>query len=409
MEPNGSRLERYAELAVRVGANVAPGQIVDLVGQVEHAPLIRELARASYRAGARFVDYFYTDLHVRKQMIRSAADDVLTSTPPWLLSRARHMSDAHAAAIAVTGDPDPELLSDLPGERVGKARMRDLNEEYLRQSNERLVNWSIVAYPNEGWAKTVFGEPDVERLWRAVETAVRLDEPDPVAAWREHIDRLAARARALNERGFDAIRYRGPGTDLTVGLLPDSYWGGADFETAWGRRHVPNMPTEEVFTTPDYRRVEGTVRSTYPLALAGTIVRDLDVRFESGRAVEVNASQGADVIRAQIATDEGAAQVGEIALVDGESRVGKTGLTFFDTLFDENATCHIALGDGIVSGVRGAEQLSPEERVARGINRSAVHTDFMIGGPSLEVDGLTPAGDSVPILRNDVWVLAERD
>jgi aminopeptidase len=402
---DASRLERYADLAVRVGANVQHDQFVDVLAQVEHAPLAREVVRAAYRAGAHHVDVLYADRHVRKEMILAADDDVLTMTPPWLLSRAKHMSDQRAAAIAIVGDPDPRLLADLPGDRVGKTRMVALSEEYLRQSNERLVNWTIVAFPNAGWATTVFGEPDVERLWDAVAGAVRLDEPDPVVAWREHIDRLARRAHALNEHSFDAIRYRGSGTDLTVGLLPESHWDAAEAETAWGCKHVPNMPTEEVFTTPDFRRTEGTVRSTYPLALGGTIVRDLEIRFEGGRAVEVNAAEGADVMRAQIATDEGAARVGEIALVDGDSRVGRTGITFFDTLFDENATCHIALGDGIVSGVRGAVDLSPEEREARGVNRSVVHTDFMIGGPELEVDGVVRDGREVPILRREQWVL----
>ena len=398
-------LERYADLAVRVGANVQEGQIVDVFAQVEHAPLAREVARAAYAAGARHVDVLYGDQHVRKEMIRAAADHVLTESPPWLLSRARHMSDERAAVVAITGDPDPTLLSDLPGERVGKARMLRLNEEYLRQTNERLVNWTVVSFPTPGWARTIFGEPDVDRLWEAVAHAVRLDEEDPLAAWREHLDRLVRRAQALNEHEFDAIRYRGPGTDLTVGLLPESVWDGAESETAWGCTHVPNMPTEEVFTTPDFRRTEGTVRSTYPLALGGTIVRDLELRFEGGRAVDVDASEGADVMRAQVATDDGAARVGEVALVDGDSRVGRSGITFFDTLFDENATCHIALGDGIVSGVRDVGDLTPDEREARGVNRSVVHTDFMIGGPELDVDGVTSDGREVPILRREQWVL----
>jgi aminopeptidase len=315
------------------------------------------------------------------------------------------MGKEHAAAIVVTGDPEPELLADLDGERVGRARMKELAEENLRQTNERLINWTIVSYPNEGWAKTIFGEADVEELWKQVAFAVRLDEPDPVAAWREHMDRLLERAARLNDIGIDAVRFRGPGTDLTVGLLPESTWCAARFETSWGRQHIPNMPTEEVYTTPDCRRTQGVVRSTRPLAVLGTIVRDLELRFEDGRAVEVNASAGADVIRAQIETDERAPYLGELALVDGESRVGQTGLTFFDTLFDENASCHIAYGDAILSAVRGADSLAPDERPAHGINHSAIHTDFMIGGPGVEVDGLTRDGDEVPILRHDKWVL----
>ena len=400
------RLERYAELAVRVGSNVAPGQTLNVGCSIEHAPLARAIARAAYAAGAAYVDVVYADQHVRRELIRHADDETLTWTPPWLLERTRTLADGHGAMILITGDPDPELLSDLDGARVGKARMTALAEENLRLLNERLVNWSIIAYPNEGWARTVFGEPDVERLWDALSKAVRLDEPDPVAAWHEHMDRLVARAAALNARRFDAVHFSGPGTDLTVGLLPESIWKAASFETSWGRRHIPNMPTEEVYTTPDYRRTEGVVRSTKPLGLAGTIVRDLEVRFEAGKVVDVSASSGAEAVRAQLAADEQAPFLGELALVDGTSRVGQTGLVFFDTLFDENATCHIAYGAAVVQNAEGAEEWTIEERLARGVNHATIHTDFMIGGPEVDVDGLAADGSVTPLMRGDVWQLA---
>ena len=399
------RLERYAELAVRVGSNVAPGQTLNVWCTVEHAPLARAIARAAYAAGARYVDVLYVDQHVRREMIEHAEEEILTWTPPWLLERGKALGDGHGAMILITGDPDPELLSDLDGARVGKARMVALSEENLRQLNERLVNWSIVAYPNEGWARTVFGEPDVERLWDALSKTVRLDEADPVAAWNEHMDRLVARAAALNVRRFDAIHFGGPGTDLTVGLLPNSIWKAAAFETSWGRRHIPNMPTEEVYTTPDYRRTEGVVRSTKPLALFGTIVRDLEMRFEAGRIIEVNATSGAEAVRGQLESDEQASFLGEVALVDGTSRVGQTGLVFFETLFDENATCHIAYGAAIVQNAEGAEGWSTEERLARGVNHASIHTDFMIGGPEVDVDGLDADGTVTPLIRGDAWQL----
>jgi aminopeptidase len=251
----------------------------------------------------------------------------------------------------------------------------------------------------------MFGEPDLDRLWDAVAAAVRLDEPDPVGAWRAHQEKLRTRCRQLDQGKFDAIRFTGPGTDLTVGLHPAAHWHGGGTETQSGVAHIANMPTEEVFTCPDWRRTEGVVRSTRPLALGGTVVRDLELRFENGEAVDVKASAGADAIRGQLAVDEFAKRLGEVALVDGESAVGRTGLTFYDTLFDENATCHIAYGAAVSFVVDGLDGLDADEMREQGVNVSAVHTDFMIGGPQVAVDGITAGGDAVPILRDDVWQL----
>jgi aminopeptidase len=393
------RVDRYAELAVRVGANVQPGQLVDVTARVEHAPVVRAVARAAYRAGARFVDVYYTDQHVRRALIEGAPDDVLAWTPPWLLRRARTTGDERAAVIALTGDAEPELLADLPGERVGRARMKEYAEENARQINEQLNNWTVIGVPNDGWATQMFGEPDLERLWELVEYTVRLDEPDPVAAWKEHVARIGRRATALNALRLDAVRFRGPGTDLTVGLLPESRWQGCESKTSEGVPYVANMPTEEVFTTPDRFRTQGHVRSTRPLALNGRVVRGLEVRFEDGRIADVRADEGEDVVRGQLATDETAPYLGEIALVDGTSRIGQLGLTFFETLFDENATCHIAYGSAYAEAVEG--------EAGDAVNVSTVHTDFMVGGPEIDVDGVTPDGTEIPLLRRDVWQLPE--
>jgi aminopeptidase len=403
VSPSDQRLDAYARLAVQVGLNLQPGQTLGINALIEHAPLARAITREAYAAGARYVDVLYSDQHVRRAHIEGAADGELGYSPPWLVERLTVLGDLGGALCAISGNPEPELFSDLDGERVGKARMREVAEASLKLSDGR-CNWTIVAYPTEGWAQTVFGEPDVERLWAAVASAVRLDEDDPVAAWREHIARLDQRAAALNERRFDHLRYRGPGTDLTIGLHPDSEWQSA-LDESQGIKHVANMPTEEVFTTPDARRTEGTVRSTLPLQIQGNIVRGLEIRFAGGRAVEIRAESGEDVMRTHAATDEGAARLGEVALVDGHSRVGQTGLVFYDTLFDENASSHIALGASIVQAVPGAADLSPEERAERGVNHSSIHTDFMIGSDELEVDGVTKDGTAVPILRNGDWQL----
>jgi aminopeptidase len=398
------RIDAYADLIVRIGANVQPGQTFFVNALPEHVELARALARSGYRAGASYVDVRYSDPHVTRTRIELAPEDTLTHSPEWLVQRADAYDGAAIASIA--GEAEPELLADLDQGRVGRTRPIAVIEHALKVQNERGVNWTIAAYPNEGWAEQVFGEPDVERLWEAIAVTVRLDEDDPVAAWREHTTRMRARCAQLDALALDALHFEGPGTDLTVGLLPESRWIGGGIETRDGIAHVPNLPTEEVFSTPDWRRTEGTVRSTRPLALGGTVVRDLEVTFANGEAADVRASVGADAVRGQMDTDEFAKRLGEVALVDGTSRVGQTGITFFNTLFDENATCHIAWGSAIMFAAPALASLTPDEARQRGANVSTVHTDFMIGGPEVAVDGITNDGRRIPILREDVWQLS---
>jgi aminopeptidase len=399
------RLRRYAELAVRVGANVQEGQDVVVTCLVEHAEIARAVAREAYRAGASHVIVLYGDHHLRRAAIELGPEDELGWSPPYLLDWWKRWDEENPAIISLTGNPDPDLLADLDPALVGRSEPEELRSVAIHHATAQNVNWTIVSAPNEGWARQVFGEPDLEKLWDAVATATRLDADDPVAAWKEHSARLKARAEILRARSFDALRFRGPGTDLTIGLIPGGRWECAGTETLKGIPHIPNLPTEEVFTSPDWRRAEGSVRSTAPLLAAGARVDDLEVRFEGGKIVDVKASAGADIIRQQLATDEQAPSLGEVALVDGDSAVRRTGLVFHDTLFDENATCHIAYGSGFPLTVDGGPDLEPDELLARGINVSGVHTDFMIGGPEVDVDGLDADGSATPIIRGDVWQL----
>jgi aminopeptidase len=389
------RLERYAELVVKVGSNVQPGQEVFLYAAVEHHDLARALTRQAYRAGASYVNVLYRDGHARRAMIELGPDSALGYTTDWERSLVSSMKGN--ALIATTGDPEPDLMADLDGERVGRAVQVELVQIQMQLMGEQAINWCGIGAPSEGWAKEVFGEPDVEQLWEKVAFCMRLDEPDPVEAWRTHVARLKARAAQLDELRPDALRYRGPGTDLTVGLLPGIRWMAGSMDTSTGITYVANMPTEEVFTTPDARRTEGTVRSTRPLPLFGQIVRGMEITFEGGRAVGVDAETGGDLVRSHFATIENADRLGEVALVTKESRVGQTGLTFYDPLYDENATCHIAYGSGLTFLV---------DEPTDGFNLANIHVDFMVGGPELDVDAILLDGTEVPLVRNEEWQLA---
>ena len=393
------RLQRLAELSVRVGANVQPGQLVVISGMVDNAPLMREIARASYRAGAHHVDATYRDMHLTRALIELGPEEALSETMPWDLAVLRTLVAKQGAFIQVSGDAEPTLLADLDGNKVGRARPNELIAEYTRAIDAGLICWTIVPAPNPGWAREIFGTPDLDALWQAVEKAVRLDEPDPVVAWQRHVARLTALAGELTARRFDSLRYRGPGTDFTVGLLPSSRWKGASEQSSFGVDFVPNLPTEEVFTSPDPRRAEGKLRATRPLQLGGNVIRDLQFEFHDGRIVKVEATSGADVVRGQLAVEPNASRLGEVSLVDGSSAVGQLGITFFNTLFDENATCHVAYGSGFTFCV-------DSETDHAAVNMSSVHTDFMIGGPEVEIDGQERSGAWVPILRNNQFQIS---
>jgi aminopeptidase len=397
-DANGNMVERLAELAVEFGANVQPGQIVAVQSEPGKEELTRAVAAKAYQRGAKFVDVVYFDMRVKRARLEHAAEDTLDFVPSWYGERMLALGDQRAARIFLSGPADPDALAGVDPARAGRDLLPRVKESNL-VLNERTTNWSILPGPTPAWAKLVFPDLDDEEalaeLWRQVAHVLRLDEPDPVAAWQERADVLTASARRMTERQFDTLRFNGPGTELTVGLLPRGSWLAARFETAEGIPHMPNLPTEEVFTTPHPERTEGVVRSTKPLVLGGSIIRGLEVEFRGGRAVRIDADEGADVLRNYAAKDDGAARLGEVALVDRHGRIGPLGTVFYDTLFDENAASHIALGEAIDITV-------PEELKGRA-NRSEIHVDFMIGGPDVDVDGVTQDGDAVPVLRGGDW------
>ncbi|HTI35524.1 MAG TPA: aminopeptidase [Miltoncostaea sp.] len=399
MENAAHPVNALAALAVEVGANVQPGQVVSVGCRPGQEDLVRAIAEAAYRRGAKYVDVAWFDPLVKHARVAHAAEDTLGWVPPWLGQRITQIGEMAGATIALSGPTAPGLFDDLDPERAAKDRLPSVRES-IPVIMGALVNWTVVPCPHPAWAALVHPDlsPDAAyaRLWDEIAHVCRLDEPDPAAAWRARGAELAAAAGRLNDRRLDALHFVGPGTDLRVGLLPQSRWAGGGDQRNDGLPHLPNIPTEEVFTTPDPTRTEGHVTSTQPLEVGGTIIRGLTVRFEGGRAVAIDADSGAEVLRNRAAVDEGAARLGEVALVDGSGRIGPLGVTFFDTLLDENAASHIALGAGYPKGTDGT---APEGAV----NDSEIHIDFMIGGPEVAVYAVDADGRETPLLIGGDW------
>ncbi len=391
-------LERFADLVVGFAVNLQEDQILAIGSELGKEALTRALAASGYRHGARYVDVAYFDLHVKRARIEHAREETLSFVPSWLGERVLELGRQRCARIGLTGPSFPGLLDDLDPRRASRDQLPALKEGG-QVVNERTTNWTAVPCPTREWAKLVHPDLDPEAAWARLGEEIvhvcRLDEPDPVAAWRERQATLIRAATALNDRALDALHFRGEGTDLRVGLLPTSRWITATFETCDGIEHMPNLPSEEVFTAPDPERVDGVVRSTKPLVVGGSIVRGLEVEFRGGRAVRIDAEENADVVRGYAERDAGAARLGEVALVDGDGRIGALDTVFFDTLLDENAASHIALGEAYAFSAGEADQSR--------LNHSVIHVDFMIGGPGVDVDGVTTAGDVVPVLQDGVW------
>jgi aminopeptidase len=387
-----------ARLAAEAGINAAEDQIIVVSASLGQEHLARAIAGACYDLGARYVEVNYSDPHVRKVRLTRAPESALGTIPPWTRRKVLDIEESGGATIALTGPVAPRLLDDVDPGRIGRDQVAV--PETMEVIGRQRLRWSIIPGPSEGWAKLVFGddEPDaLDRLWEAIGTICRLDADDPVQAWRERGDELSETAQRLNDAQLDSLHFTGPGTDLTVGLLDGARWEGGGMTSADGISYLPNIPTEEVFTSPDPERTHGVVASTKPLLVSGSTISGLRMRFEGGRAVQVDADQGAELMRELVARDENANRLGEVALVDSSGRIGRSGLVFHDTLFDENAASHIAVGGGFPH--------LADERAAARVNASGIHTDFMIGGPELTVTGTTRDGREVPVLMHQDWAL----
>ncbi len=394
-------LTRYARLIVEVGANVQPGQIVWIVAEPSAAPLVEAVAVAAYERGALFVDPWYFDPYVKRARLEHADPATLGVVPPWYGDRLLALGDGHGVRISITPQVPPGLLAGIDPALAGRDALPAQRENF-QVINARTTNWTVVPWAAREWAQTVFpsleGDEAVERLWEKLVYVLRLDEADPCEAWRLRLQELHEAGRRIDERRFDALRFEGPGTDLTVGLLPTSRFSSETpgMQTVDGVLHAPNIPTEEVGSTPDPLRVDGIVTATKPLDVAGSVVSELVVRFEAGRAVAID-GVNAGVLSARTDMDEGASRLGEVALVDGAGRIAKTETVFFNTLLDENAASHLAFGNAYAISV------GPEDR--HRINTSQIHIDFMIGADDVTVTGLAADGSATPVLRSGIWQL----
>jgi aminopeptidase len=402
-------LDRLAEVAVRVGLGIAPGQELVMTATLDAVPLARLITAHAYKAGASLVTPLFTDEELALLRFRYAPEASFDAAPSWLFEGMAQAYRNGAARLAITGN-DPSLLSQQDPEKV--SRMNRATSKAYRPALELIarheINWTIVACATPAWAAAVFPNlsPDegLARLWEAIFAASRADQPDPMAAWKKHDADLHARAGWLNEKRYAGLHFRGPGTDLRVGLADDHLWLGGGTTARNGRYCIPNMPTEEVFTTPHKDRVEGRVTSTKPLSHQGTMIEDISVRFEAGRIVEAHAARGEQVLRRMIETDEGARRLGEVSLVPHSSPIASSGLLFMNTLFDENAACHIALGQAYSTCLKNGDSLTPEQLASRGANESLIHVDWMIGSNHIDVDGISADGNSTPVMRGGEWV-----
>ncbi len=404
-----TKLDRLAEVAIQCGLGLRKGQELVMTASIDALPLVRRITEHAYKAGASLVTTLFTDDASTLLRYKYGADATFDTAAAWLYEGMAAAYKGGAARLAIAS-ANPSLLSKEDPEKVSRAN-RAMSKAYrpaLELITRHDINWTIVSAGTPVWAAAMFpGLPEDEalgKLWDAIFAASRADRADPIEAWKKHDEKLHAWAGRLNEKRYAALHFKGPGTDLKVGLADDHLWLGGGTTAGNGNYCIPNMPTEEVFTTPHKDRVEGTVKSTKPLSYQGTLIEAIEVRFKGGKIVEAHAAQGEIVLQRMIETDDGARRLGEVSLVPNSSPIAASGLLFLNTLFDENAACHIALGQAYSSCLRDGDKLTPEQLAAKGANESLIHVDWMIGSGKVDVDGMTPDGKAEPVMRQGEWV-----
>ncbi|WP_127530607.1 aminopeptidase [Paenibacillus kobensis] len=402
------KLEQYAELIIKVGVNVQQGQEVFVTCSIDQAELGRLIAAQAYEVGAANVHMEWTDDVTSRLKYEKAADRIFTEYPEYERLKRNAFVDRGAAFIAVVSS-SPDLLKGISPARIGNFQKAsgEALQYYRRAVQSDQNSWTVVAAASQAWAAKVFpdapADEAVDKLWNAIFESVRLNTPDPVQAWTAHNENLHAKVHILNEKRYAKLHYRAPGTDLTIELPEKHLWVGAASENKDDVPFMANMPTEEVFTVPYRNGVNGYVSSTKPLSYGGNIIDGFKITFENGRIVNTEAEQGGEILEQLVNTDEGSHYLGEVALVPHHSPISESNILFYNTLFDENASNHLAIGSGYAFNVEGGKKMSPEELVAAGVNSSITHVDFMIGSPEMDIDGILADGTTEPIFRKGNW------
>lgn len=403
-------LKKYARLIAKMGINIRKGEGALINFSTEALPLVRELAKALYDEGAKNVVLQFNDDEITRARYIHGHNEIFDYYPDFEVdfTESAYKDGYHRIAISA---PNPELLKGIDRDIQKRANNVALTkrERLYEYMDSGKLKWVVVAFPSVAWANKVFPElptdQAIEKLWDNIKKVVRLDEEDPVRAWEEHDRSLKVREKWLNDMDFKRIKFQGPGTDITLHLPEGHKWVGGSSETPDGVKYMANMPTEEIFTMPHAKLVNGKVRATKPLSVMGNLIHDFSLVFQNGKVIEVEADENRDVIDSLITMDDGAARLGEVALVCESSPIAESGILFYNTLFDENASCHFALGSSYAETMKNGEKMTEEERGEKGANKSKIHVDFMVGGPDVHVTGFTHDGREIPVLRNGEWVI----